>query len=74
MPATEKIRDAIDSLKEIVSLTDDKETLQETHFMIGECYQKLGENGQARNAYQDAIDIDSNTEWARKAKREMKNL
>lgn len=73
-PKSGDIRDAINSLEDLTKSITDPEMLLETHFLIGECYDRLGEKSHARQAYQEVIDLAPASDWAKKAREKLKEL
>ncbi len=73
-PKSGDIRGAIRTLDGITQSSADKEARLEAFYLVGECYNRLGEKKQARQAYQDVIDLSTKSDWAKKARQKLKKL
>lgn len=71
-PTRTRIQNAILILSRTVQSAEDPTSTGETRFYIAQCYVELGENDKAIAAYKDLINVAPKSEWATKAKEEIK--
>jgi tetratricopeptide (TPR) repeat protein len=73
-PTRTKIQNAILLLNQTIQEAPDPASTAETRFYIAQCYVELGEKDKAIAAYKEVINVASKSEWAAKAKDEIKLL
>ncbi len=62
------IKTAISYFEKMADSSTNNDTRQEALYLLGGCHEKLGQSDKAKNAYKKLIEIDPNSEWAKRVK------
>ena len=73
-PCQDKLRKAIDSLKEAIDKDPKGADAPKRKFFIAQCYQKLGQSSDARNFYAMVNKDHAKTPWAAKAQKALAEM
>lgn len=73
-PTKTRVQNAILILSQTVQEATDPVSTAETRFYIAQCYIELGEQDKAIAAYKELINVAPKSEWAPRAKDEIKKL
>ena len=73
-PSQDKLRKAIDTLKEAIDKDPKSGDTPKRKFFIAQCYQKLGQTSDARNFYGMVAKDHANTPWSAKAQKALTEM
>ena len=73
-PSQDKLRKAIDTLKEAIAKNPKSAGAPKQKFFVAQCYQKLGQKRQARDFYTQVTKDHAKTPWADKATKALAEL
>ncbi len=73
-PSQDKLKKAIDTLKESIARNPKADTVPKQTYFVGQCYEKLGQLGEARGYYSQLATEHAATSWGTKAQEKLSQL
>lgn len=73
-PSQDKLKKAIETLKEAIEEDPEAEDVPKQRFFIAQCYEKLGKQTEAVAGYEQVTKAHPNTTWARKSQERLDQL
>ena len=70
-PSQDKLKKAIDTLKESIARNPKADTVPKQIFFVAQCYEKLGQLGEAHSYYSNLSSQHPNTSWGAKAQEKL---
>ena len=73
-PSQDKLKKAIDTLKESIGRNPKADSVPKQTYFVGQCYEKLGQLGEARGYYTRLATEHAATSWGAKAQEKLSQL
>ena len=73
-PSQDKLRKAVEALKKAIEQDPKADDVPKQRFFIAQCYEKLGQEEQARAYYQQVTKAHPNTTWAEKSQERLDQM